>query len=56
VCATLVGVHDGDVRPDPEEVADWEWVDVSTLLRERPEHYTPWFSIAMKRLLVDVSA
>jgi isopentenyl-diphosphate delta-isomerase len=56
VCATLIGVHEGDVRPDPEEVADWEWVDVSTVVRglaESPERYTPWFIIAMERLLTE---
>lgn len=58
VCATLLGVHDGDVGPDPDEVADWDWVDVAGVVRgfaERPGRYTPWFIMAMERLLADGS-
>jgi isopentenyl-diphosphate Delta-isomerase len=41
----LVGTSDSTPKPDPLEVAAWEWVDVDTLrrnMRERPECYAPW--------------
>ena len=48
----LVGLAPEDVvvRPNPDEIEDWEWVDVSTLtddLLQRPERYAPWLSLAL---------
>jgi isopentenyl-diphosphate delta-isomerase len=42
----LVGTTDAAPRPDPAEVAAWEWVELGTLrrdMRERPDRYAPWF-------------
>lgn len=36
-----IGIH-----PNPDEVADWSWVPISTLrtdLASNPSHYTVWF-------------
>jgi len=40
------GLHDGPVKPDPDEVSEWKWVSLAELtadLRARPEAYTAWF-------------
>lgn len=53
VCATLVGRYAGDVRPNPDEVAEWAWVGVGELVqkfRATPESYAPWFMHALGRL------
>lgn len=45
VCAVLVGKHDGKVKPNPKEVADFCWVQFDKLkqeIKEKPEIFTPW--------------
>lgn len=35
------------VQPNPAEIHDWQWVDVTKLvddLRQRPKRYAPWLS------------
>lgn len=54
ICAVLVGQYTkGDkIRPDPNEVADWRWLDFKELqndIAKHPERYSPWFGIAIKR-------
>lgn len=47
------GRFNGDPLPDPQEVEDWKWIDMSTLARElksNPEEYTYWLRIAFDRL------
>ena len=42
----LVGTTADAPRPDPAEVAAWEWVELEALRRDmkaRPERYAPWF-------------
>ena len=54
VCATLIGSYNGAVAPNANEVADWKWVDVPALLEDfeaQPEVYTPWFMLALQRLI-----
>ena len=54
VCVTLVGFHNGEVTPNRDEVAEWKWVDVLSLLGELDENadtYTPWLVIALRRLV-----
>lgn len=49
----LVGLFDGVPEPDPAEVAEYRWVDPSTLsldLEEHPESYTYWFRISFYRV------
>lgn len=46
----LVGRADADPRPDPEEVADWAWVDPASLaaqLRVDDAGYVPWLAPAL---------
>lgn len=50
----LVGSFDGVPNPDPAEIAEWRWVDMTTLsvdLKEHPESYTYWFRISFDRFL-----
>src|SRR5688572_27196508 len=50
----LLGQFDGEPRPNPEEIDKWEWVKPAELLadvRARPVRYTPWFGIAIERVL-----
>lgn len=44
----FTGVHDGEVRPDPDEVAAFAWRDVAVLradLEACAGRYTPWFRL-----------
>ena len=50
----FLGHYDGDVKPDPSEVAEFKFVDLSYLekdMKENPEKYTPWFKISFPRVL-----
>ncbi len=45
----LIGVYDGPVSPDPEEVQDSRFFaleEIDTLLKEDPEMFTFWFRLA----------
>ena len=47
------GKYEGEVRPEPEEAADWKWVKVKELLgdvKNNPGVYTPWFRIILEKL------
>ena len=51
VCALLVGKYNGQVAPNPKEVAEWKWIDIKTLkkdLAKNPKKYCPWLKIALK--------
>jgi isopentenyl-diphosphate delta-isomerase len=44
----LRGEYEGPLRPDPEEIAEWQWVSlggVRVAIAASPEHYTPWFRV-----------
>jgi isopentenyl-diphosphate delta-isomerase len=46
----LVGRHDGDPAPAPDEVDDWRWIDRAALdaeLARDPDAFTPWFALAL---------
>ncbi|NIM50191.1 MAG: isopentenyl-diphosphate Delta-isomerase [Gemmatimonadales bacterium] len=49
----FVGRFDGQPAPDPEEVAEWRWVNVEDAradLAADPGSYTVWFPIALEGL------
>jgi isopentenyl-diphosphate delta-isomerase len=49
----FVGIYDGPVNPDPNEVSDYKWVKIEELkkgLKNNPDKYTPWFEIIMERI------
>ncbi len=44
------GVYSGHIQPNPDEVADYRWVNIEALmdsLRRQPEKYTEWFKIIL---------
>ena len=46
----FTGITDNIPEPDPEEVAEWKYVDMKELQRDitlHPEQYTAWFRICM---------
>ncbi len=50
----FIGRYDGEPVPNPDEVDDYEWVNLEDVLRgvnESPEKYTCWF-----RLLIEIVA
>lgn len=50
----LVGTYDGPVQPNPDEVQDVAWIAPEQLrddVQQRPDRYTPWFKIALERVL-----
>ncbi len=56
LCHVLIGSVHGSVNPDPEEVADFAFMEPARLdaeLEESPNHYTPWLHIAWKTLRSD---
>jgi len=51
ICAVLVGEHNGEVKPNPAEVADWKWVDIKEIkedIAQNPQIYAPWFVIGFE--------
>lgn len=48
------GQWNGQPRPNPEEIAEWKWMDIPSLradLARHPERYTPWFQIVLEQVL-----
>ena len=57
VCALLVGRYDGKVKPNPDEIDSYEWVDFEELkkdVKENPKKYTPWLMIGLKKIHVPI--
>ena len=49
-------VATADIRPDPDEVADWAWIAPPTLrshVHTSPHRYTVWFQRLLDPVLVD---
>jgi isopentenyl-diphosphate delta-isomerase len=52
-----VGHYNGDPEPDPNEVDDWKWMDMKTLIQDignNPDRYTYWFREAIPRLIEEL--
>ena len=46
----MLGVYDGDPKPNPKEVDEWKWIDIDNLyidMKTNPDSYTAWFRIIM---------
>lgn len=46
--------HNGAIKPDRNEVEDWKYIGTEELKKDiakHPEKYTPWFKIALPRVL-----
>jgi len=49
----FTGVYEDSVKPNPEEVAEYKWIDIQELekdLQENPKLYTPWFKMIIESL------
>ncbi len=49
----FVGRYDGDISPDPAEVSDTKYLDLSEIreeLQTNPALYTEWFKIAFQQV------
>jgi isopentenyl-diphosphate delta-isomerase len=50
----LIGRHDGELSPDPAEVAEWRWIlpdELESEIARGPAQFTPWLSPALAGLL-----
>ena len=50
----FVGHYNGQPAPNPNEVDDWKWMNVSVLkqdVQESPDNYTYWFKLALDRVV-----
>ncbi|MFB6217275.1 MAG: isopentenyl-diphosphate Delta-isomerase [Candidatus Aenigmatarchaeota archaeon] len=50
----FVGKYDGEPDPNPDEAGDWKWEDPEEVERDvenNPDRYTPWFRIALDRVI-----
>jgi isopentenyl-diphosphate delta-isomerase len=54
ICMTLIGKYDGEVHPNPDEVAEYKWSSVADLkdnIDKKTDKYTIWLKIALDRLV-----
>jgi isopentenyl-diphosphate delta-isomerase len=52
------GTYDGEVKPDPGEVADIRWITLDALiddLARNPEHYTVWFHHYLREHIAQIT-
>jgi isopentenyl-diphosphate delta-isomerase len=50
----LIGIFNGEPKPNPEEADEWKWIskeDLQKDVKENPDNYTPWFKISLERVL-----
>jgi isopentenyl-diphosphate delta-isomerase len=48
------GEYEGDLRPNPKEVAAVRYLSVNTIqsmMEEKPAQFTPWFHIAFPKMM-----
>ncbi|PSN82358.1 isopentenyl-diphosphate delta-isomerase [Candidatus Marsarchaeota G2 archaeon ECH_B_SAG-F08] len=48
----LVGLYDGEVKPDPNEAAEVKWISLEELRKEvnkNPENYAVWTRLVLQR-------
>lgn len=53
--AVFVGQYQGPLRPNPEEIVGFDWLEIGKFkkdLLKNPKKYTPWFKIILKRLKI----
>jgi isopentenyl-diphosphate delta-isomerase len=51
------GEFNGQPSPNPDEIDDWKWVDLTELLvdlESNPQDYTPWFEVATPQVIENV--
>jgi isopentenyl-diphosphate delta-isomerase len=56
LCSVYIGKTAASIQANPEEIAQWRWLDLEELDREiraRPERYSPWFKLEWQRIKAD---
>lgn len=49
-CVLLVGEYNGEIKPNPNEIADYKYLDIRDLNKEiKKSAYTPWLKIAFEK-------
>lgn len=49
----LIGVYDDEVKPNPDEVMDYKWVNPEQVLADvavNPDNYTEWFKLVIDKV------
>jgi isopentenyl-diphosphate delta-isomerase len=50
----FIGQYDGEIRPNPDEIADFKFINLDELTQDveaYPEKYTPWFKQALPKVV-----
>jgi isopentenyl-diphosphate delta-isomerase len=50
----FIGNFNGEPKPNPEEIDNFKWIEIDELekdVQNHPENYTPWFKIALDRVI-----
>lgn len=51
----FTGSYGGLVNPNPDEIADYKWVEIKKLkkdINKNPQEYTPWLKILLRKLKI----
>ena len=54
LCHVFESDYDGELAPDPSEIAAWRWIAPDELTREierHPERFTPWMKLEWAEIL-----
>ena len=55
-CHVFVGLFDGEIQANPEEIDDWKFIKIDDLEKELStsgENYTPWMRMEWRELMSD---
>jgi len=53
ICAVLTGCYNGQIKPNPEEIAAYRWLKIKDLkkeIQEKPKIFVPWLIKSLKFL------
>ena len=53
LCHVYVGLFDGEIKANPEEIDDWKFIkpdDLEERIRNSKKDYTPWMKIEWEML------
>ena len=59
LCHVFVGLFDGEIKANPEEIDDWKFIKTDDLEKELSnsgENYTPWMKMEWKELMSDIGS
>tara|TARA_B110000116_G_scaffold251045_1_gene245847 strand:+ start:111 stop:713 length:603 start_codon:yes stop_codon:yes gene_type:complete len=59
LCHVFVGLFDGEIQANPEEIDDWKFIKTDDLEKELSnsgENYTPWMKMEWKELMSDIGS